>query len=364
MKKSIFLLLLWIVFAFPADNVHAQDYTLKEGKETKAEYAGVEEDAYNYFKIIPSKSGYAEIKVKTANGEDLSFDICDGNKQVMATGIVVKNKKSVLHKVSKGQTYYVRTKGTEGQTHTISYKVNTFETLTYAKKYSYTFTNASLSDSKNTILLKCKAKETGNMSFMCNTDDNIALQFLDSKKKALSENSFVKEHSLTGIGVKKNNTYYIKLWRMDEKKDGTTTINDMKYQIRKINLTSNDNRKKAKNLSNGKAVETLLLAGKKTTTWYKIKLSKKKKINMTFESRLFQNSGQGMKIYICNEKGKALHTEPIFVTEKASSYYKKKYKMEYPRKIITTGNLPAGNYYVKVTSDHKMTSGSYKISWK
>ena len=151
---------------------------------------------------------------------------------------------------------------------------------------------------------------------------------------------------------------------MDEKKDGTTTINDMKYQIRKINLTSNDNRKKAKNLSNGKAVETLLLAGKKTTTWYKIKLSKKKKINMTFESRLFQNSGQGMKIYICNEKGKALHTEPILVTEKASSYYKKKYKMEYPRKIITTGNLPAGNYYVKVTSDHKMTSGSYKISWK
>lgn len=368
MKKLTFTLLLLTMLLIPTAIVQAEDYTLKSGKETKATYAGDAEDAYNYFKLVPSKSGFAEIKVKTSDKAALTFDICNADREVVAENITVKNKKTVLHKVNKGQTYYIRTKGTKGQQQILSYKMNTFGTLTYAKKYSYTFTNASFYDQASAIYLKVKAKENGNMVFMCNTDNNVDIQYLNSKKKVLSNISLLKGYSLTGIGVQKNKTYYLKLWKTEASREGTTTLNNMKCQIEKVTLLKNGAKSKAKKIQisgkKRKTAEGLLIAGKSTTAWYRLDLKKKKKMAITFESHLLQNNGDGVELYICNRKGKVLHTEPILVTDEATSYYKKKYKMKYPRTVITTGELPIGTYYLKVVSNNKTTSGSYKISWK
>ena len=368
MKKITFTLLLLTILFIPAATVQAEEYTLKSGKEIKADYAGDAEDTYNYFKLVPSKNGFAEIKVKTSNKAALTFDICNADREVVAENITVNNKKKVLHKVKKGQTYYIRTKGVKGQQHTLSYKMNTFGTLTYAKKYSYTFTNASFYDQAGAIYLKFKAKDNGNMVFMCNANNNVDVQYLSSKKKVLSNISLLKGYSLTGIGVQKNKTYYIKLWKTEASKEGTTTLSNMKCQVEKVALLKNGTKGKAKKIqASGKkkrTAEGLLLAGKSTTAWYRMDLKKKKKLSITFESHLLQNNGDGVELYICNRKGKVLHTEPILITDEASSFYKKKYKMKYPKTNITTGVLPIGTYYLKVVSNNKTTSGSYKISWK
>ena len=98
MKKSMCSILLLFLLLMPVIKADAMDYTLNEGKEIEAPYAGIEEDSYNYFKFVPAKNGYAEIKVKTSNGAPLTIDICDAEKQIEAENVVINNKKSVLHK--------------------------------------------------------------------------------------------------------------------------------------------------------------------------------------------------------------------------------------------------------------------------
>ena len=128
MKKTI-MSILFLFLLFPAITVNAQDYTLKSGKAEKGFY---NETDYNYYKIEPSKSGYLAITAKTSNGSTLQIDICNENKEVVASDIKIKNKETVLHKAKKGNIYYLRIKGIQGATYSISYKVKVIETLTYA----------------------------------------------------------------------------------------------------------------------------------------------------------------------------------------------------------------------------------------
>lgn len=361
MKRWIFMLL-FIICLIPNMHADAKGYVLKEGKQIKVGYAGDEEDAYNYFKVVPKKDGYIEIKVKTSDEEDLTLDICNESKKVVASDIVVPHKDSVLHKIKKGKVYYIRTKGSKGHKHTISYKMNEFGELEYAKEYSYRFTNASFVDQKHCMYLKIKARETGNLSFMCNPNKEVNVRFYNNKKKPLSNSITMKKHCLTGLGIKSNNTYYVGIWNAKETKKGTTSLTDLKYQISHVFTTSNATKGTAKDITY-RSAETLLIAGNKTTTWFKIRLSSKRKLNLTFESRLYQNAGKGIKLFICNVNGKALHSDAIVITDQAKASYNKKYKMKYPRKKISTGELPAGTYYIKVISNNKNTSGSYKLNW-
>lgn len=360
MKKIILLLLL----LFPCITVDAQDYSLQKGKSVDGTYAG--EEDYNYYQIKTSKADYLEITAKTSDKKSLVIDICDENKQILAENVAIPNNKTVLHKVENNKIYYLKIKGSEGVTYNISYKVKSKELYIskYAKKYNFIFTNASFNNEENSIFFKLKMNQSGILHFMCDTDDGVVVKYLDSKKKAVSQNVLMEKKALSGIGVQVNKTYYIKMWKPENTIEGTTTINNMKYQIANVFATSNTSREKAKKLTKGKFAETLVPAGNKITAWYKIDLSQKKKLKVTFESHLFQNNGKGIKLYICNGKGKALHKAPILITEEAKSKYKKKYKMEYPKKDITTGELPVGTYYIKIVSDNKKTSGSYKISWQ
>ena len=135
MKKLLLCILL--VLCIPTMKVNAADYNLKNGKTMSGAYAGEEEGVYNYYKITPSKSGYIEITANTSDGKKLIVDICNKDKNVIASEVAIKNKKTVLHKVNKKTVYYLRIKGTPDATYKISYKLKTFDTLTYAKKYSY-----------------------------------------------------------------------------------------------------------------------------------------------------------------------------------------------------------------------------------
>lgn len=358
--KILLFILLFIMI--PIKTVKAQDYTLKSGKSAKGSY---NETDYNYYKITPSKSGYLAITSKTSNGSTLQIDICNAEKEVIASDIHIKNKKTVLHKAKKGSIYYLRIKGNQGATYSISYKVQAIENLVYAKKYNYTFTNASFHNQDNAIILKLKANRSGILHFMCNSDGKVIVKYLNSKKRVISMSSILEKNSLTGIGIRNKKIYYIKLWKPEDTIAGTTTFSNIKYQIDEVASSSNKSRSKAKNLSKGKYVNTLVPAGESTTTWYKVKLNKKQKLSITVESHMLQNNGKCIQLYICNRKGKILNQDAVIIDDEASAKYKnKKYIMVYPRKKITTGALPAGTYYIKVESKTKTSSGSYKIKWK
>lgn len=361
MKKKLLLLLLFLLL-IPGKQVNAKDYTLKSGKTTKASYAGDLEDSYNYFKIVPSKSGYIAVKVTTSNKQPLLVDICNGNKEIVASDIKIENKKTVLHKAKKGKTYYVRIKGVKDATYSISYKIDTFSSLTYAKKYNYTFTNASFTNEGNPLLLKIKTSKSGILNFMCNTNNKLVVKYYNSRKKAVSKNILLENNNLSGIGVKSKAVYYIKLWNVENSTSGTTTIKNIKYQIKSLEAARNTTRGKSILLSKKKKKEGLVIADRKNTLWYKIKLQKKQKLSISIESRLLQNNGSYLLLDFYNSKGKKITKNSIVIDDEAYvTYRKKKYVMHYPKKKIVTGQLPKGTYYIRVVSKSKMTSGSFSI---
>lgn len=364
MNKKLLLFIL-LVLCVPALKVNAADFTLKNGKTMSGAYAGVEEEAYNFYKVTPTKNGYIAITANTSDNKELVIDICDKDRNVVASDISIQHKKTVLHKVKKKTVYYLRIKGTPETTYKISYKMKAFDTLTYAKKYSYTFTNASFSDKSNALIFKIKSSMNGNLNFMCKTENPLMVQYLNSKKKVISNNTLIVDNSLSGIGVKADNVYYVKLWNLEKSTSGTTTISNMKYQIKSVAKSYNTSRGSSYTLSNNTYREALVPAAQKNTYWYKIKLTKDQELSIYIESRILQMNGKCLQLDLYNRDGKKITSKSIKISEESyATYKKKKYRMNYPVKSITTGKLPSDTYYIKVVSNSKKTSGSFRIKWK
>ena len=363
MKKRLLFLFL-LLLCIPSLGVNAADYTLKNNKNQSGTYAGEAEDAYNFYKVNPSKDGFIEITANTSDKKVLVIDICNANKEVIATDISIGHKKSVLHKVKKKTNYYLRIKGTPDVTYKIKYKMNTFGTLTYAKKYTYTFTNASFKSKKDAITLQIKSNVNGNLNFMCNTKTPVAAQYLNNKKKVISNNMVLLNNNLSGIGVKANKVYYIRLWNADKTTSGTTTISNMKYQIKNVANSNYTSRGTSYTLTKNTYKESFVPADTKSTHWYKVKLTKDQKLSVYIESRILQMNGSCLQLDLYNRDGQKITSESIKIDEESYATYKsKKYKMNYPVKSITTGKLPSDTYYVRVVSKSKKTSGSYRIKW-
>ncbi len=364
MKKRILLFIL-LILCVPVLKVNAEDYNLKSGKILSGTYAGDEEESYNYYKVTPSKDGYIAITANTSDKKDLVIDICDKDRNVVASNVSIKNKKTVLHKVKKKTVYYLRIKGTPDTTYKISYKMKIFDTLTYAKKYSYTFTNASFSSKSNTLLFKIKSSMNGNLNLMCKTDNPLMAQYLNSKKKVISNNTLVVDNSLSGIGVQADNIYYVRFWNLEKSTSGTTTITNMKYQIKSVAKSHNSTRGSSYSLSSDVYKEALVPADQKNTFWYKIKLTKDQKLSIYIESRILQMNGKGLQLDLYNRDGKKITSKSIKIGESSYATYKnKKYRMNYPVRSITTGKLPSDTYYIRIISNSKKTSGSFRVKWK
>lgn len=362
MKKIV--LLLFLLICIPSLEVNAADYELKNGKKQTGTYAGEEADVYNYYKVIPSKEGFIEISATTSDNQDLLIDICDASRTVIASEVFIPSNKSVLHKVEKKKDYYIRIKGTPNVTYDISYKTKKFDKLSYAKKYTYIFTNASFKSKSDAIILKIKSNITGNLNFMCKTDNPLTIQYLNQKKKAISSKIILADYNLSGIGVKANKVYYIKLWNSEKSTTGTTTITNMKYQIKSVVKSYNASRGKATSLTKDKYKEALVPADSKSTYWYKVKLTKDQKLTVFVESRMLQMNGSCLQLDLYNRNGQKITSSSIKIDEEAYATYKsKKYKMNYPVKSITTGNLPSDTYYIRIVSNSKKTSGSFRVKW-
>ncbi|MBE5925360.1 MAG: hypothetical protein E7271_13050 [Lachnospiraceae bacterium] len=362
MKKKI-LLLFMVLLLIPTVRTYAADFNMENGKKISGSYAGAEE--YNYYCIKPSSSGFIAINVKTSDKQPLFMDICDADKNVVASDISVPNKKTVLHTAEKGKVCYIRIKGTEGASYTISYKIQKLSQLKYAKKTSYLFTNASFNNETCALYFKMKSNQSGILHFMFDTDSELNVKFVEGKKTALSDTFTVSGHSLSGIGINAKKTVYAKVWKSEATNAGVTSLNGVKYQVDFVNTVNASNRGKARKLRKGAFTETLVPAGKKTVSWFKINNNKAGKLSITVESRMLQNKGKNLRLYICNASGKKLNSDPIIISGETSVIYKKKYVMKYPETTFgTTAKFPKGTYYILVESKTKKSSGSYRIKWQ
>ena len=199
---------------------------------------------------------------------------------------------------------------------------------------------------------------------MVNTSNPLTVKYYNSKKKAISENTVMLKKDLSGIGIASKGKYYVHIYNPENTIIGTTTLKNIKYQMDNIFTMKNGSKGKAKLLSKGKYVRMLIPAGKKTTGWFKIKISKKQKLNITIDSQMMQNNGKNLQLYICNNKGKKLNVNPIIINGESSVIYKKKYVMKYPKTVFgTTSAFPEGTYYIKIESKTKTSSGAFKIKW-
>lgn len=362
MKRLTFLIL-FILLLVPVCQVNAEDVVMESGKKVNGTYAGEEE--YHYYEIHASSSDYIAVTAKTSDQSDLILDICDSNRQVIASEINIPNKETVLHKADKGAHYYLRIRGTEGVTYTITYKMKSLKTMKYAKKYNYIFTNASLANEKNAVAFKIKSNYSGILQLMFDTDKSLNVKFANQNKKALSAKYVVDEHAFSGMGVQASKTIYAKMWLVEDTIVGTTSVNKLKYQIDSVPVTNGASKAKARSLSKGKYIETLVPAGKKLTSWYKVKLSDTQKLSITVESRMLKNMGKNLQLYICNSDGKSINTNAIVLDGETTVLYNKKYVMKYPETTFgTTAEFPEGTYYIRVESNTKTSTGSYRIKWE
>lgn len=354
-------MLLTIILMHPCCYVKAQDISLSSGKKANGTYA----EDYNYYAIKATSSDFLAISVKTSDKQPLLMDICDAERNVIASDIIVPDKKTVLHKADKGVLYYVRIKGTEGVNYTISYKMQKLNQLKYAKKTSYLFTNASFNNETCALYFKMKSNQSGILHFMFDTDSELNVKFVEGKKKALSDTFVVNGHAFSGIGVNAKKTVYAKVWKSEATNAGVTSLTGVKYQVDFVNTVNASSRGKARKLRKGAFTETLVPAGKKTVSWFKINNNKASKLSITVESRMLQNKGKNLRLYICNASGKKLNSDPIIISGETSVIYKKKYVMKYPETTFgTTAKFPKGTYYILVESKTKKSSGSYRIKWQ
>ncbi|WP_031200991.1 hypothetical protein [Eubacterium sp. 14-2] len=165
-------------------------------------------------------------------------------------------------------------------------------------------------------------------------------------------------------GVKKGSTYYFKVESVGGVK--------VKATVTSLNKGSNTSRGKAKTLKQNKTAKGVIIAGDKSVDWYKIKLTKKQQLKLSYSAKTnglaVSNSSayctSGIKVTLCKSNGKP------FIS--GSNNYDAM-NLKYPKDTTTyflenqygaRSGINPGTYYVKVERYNKTSSGYYTLKWK
>lgn len=172
------------------------------------------------------------------------------------------------------------------------------------------------------------------------------LQLYDSSRKALTSSKYYSTkykkayYRSVCYGMNKDETYYIKL----DTRGGTKIT----ATYTKIKDTGGAEKEKAKTFKKKKTVTDYICAGSKKAKYYKVKLSKAKKISCSFTGYM----DGPVKVTIMKagmrDVSRTFHTE-------YSSNYGYKYNWTVKKKV------KAGIYYICVEPQRKTTAGYFKL---
>lgn len=195
-----------------------------------------------------------------------------------------------------------------------------------------------------TNYFKFKATQTGYITAMADSDSGYAKVVLcNSKKKAYSGSTYAKY--IPAYGVTKGKTYYIKVTNSGDSRGYYCFRIDNK----KISEKSGKTKSKAVNVKKNKTVNGTIQAGSSQADWYKIKLTKKQKLNIYVKGRT--NDTLKFKLYT----GKTSRTYSM-----NNRYDGKGFSYKY----YTYGKLSKGTYYVQISRGNSKSSGVYSLKWK
>lgn len=172
-------------------------------------------------------------------------------------------------------------------------------------------------------------------------------------------------------GVRKGQTYYFKV-NFGRPIKLTATVKSVKKS------TANS-RKEAKGITKNKSVKGVIIAGENKADWYKIKLTKRQILKLTYSAKTngkrytgvrgngknnCDNSGFRISFYKSNG-------QPYMISKKQAAVYRASTTRPKGQLSIfrstTDGKkigIEPGTYYVKVERYSKTTSGYYTLKWQ
>ncbi len=200
-------------------------------------------------------------------------------------------------------------------------------------------------------------------------EESTAVKLLDSQKRELeSVSNYLEDEKNISVSMAvKKGTYYVAV-------EGS-----QKYQIRytfkavtKVSKAGT-NLKKAVNLKKGATVKNLLFPDEPyyKGQYYKIQLSKKSKITLSFDSKIRGGGFKELDIHFCVKKGNSYYTildrdgtvggkvNKNGSLVSGNSFYW--WSISGKKKDSLQMTLPAGTYYIRATS---LGSGYYTMKWK
>lgn len=205
--------------------------------------------------------------------------------------------------------------------------------------------------------------------------------YKSDKKTAISTEDVFQTHTSTGAkyasygytvsyGVNGGTKYCLKV-----KCAAGTKI---KVVFNKKAKSKANTKKKAKSLKANKTAEGVMIANNSKADWYKIKLTKAKKVKLIFNVKTHSGDGKlktdskgmdvynGIKFSFYNSKGKLVTSKYGNASyDYVSRLHKKNYSVDYfMTKNGKKVGLPKGTYYVKVERANKNCSGYYTLKWK
>lgn len=286
-------------------------------------------DKIIYYRINVLKEGYIAIDQKNTNDKYCYMSICNSSKKTLISDHIDEN--IYYYPVKKG-TYYLKTKGVSRDRYSLKYKFVSKITL---KNNATTEIHVMTGTSK--VYFKLKAEKTGTMRLYNTAGYGSYLRLCSSRKSSLTSKEYITPrigYPYVTYTVKKGRTYYI---------EATGTVGEkikLTYKLSALSPKKNYKKTKAKKLSKNRTVKGIAIAGYKRGYWYRFKVTKAKKLNISMSY-----IGLGdctVKLY----KGK----------KRAIVHYG-------ANRIYTRRKLKKGTYYIKITPSD-LSGFSYSIKLK
>lgn len=300
-----------------------------------------------YYRISVPKTSFVTISTTRDN---LSYDFCNSSKKVLygSACMTAATDKKNTYSLSKG-TYYIKVKG-QYRNEILTLKYTTASELT-AKNDKWVTMNPS--SNKVTTYVKLKATADGyikvNLRNAKGDDTSAYITLCNSNKKTVTNKTWIdsssKYNTYLVYGVKKNKTYYLKVTHAS----GRTVI---KYKQTAVSEKSGSSKKKAVTLKSGKTVKGTIGVGDTKSDWYKITVTKSKKIKFYVTGNA--NGTLKMQIYKSNGRkfGSAL-TVINGINQKVTL-----------KSTDGNGKMPAGTYYFRIFRANTKSTGNYSLKWK
>ena len=200
--------------------------------------------------------------------------------------------------------------------------------------------------------IKFKAKKDGYVSVKASNASEISSYtrgewtLYNSKKNKMLSPTVVYDTNRTDsyyftdyYGVKKGTTYNLRVQALVGTKV-TLTFKDVKE-------SSGSKKSKAKSLKKGKEITGLMIAGDKSSDWYKVNLGSSAWLKLD------------LKLYISDKVRVEIKGPGIYDTRKIYDYRFNGEKI----KLRWSGKVRKGTYYIQIKPETGTSTGAYKLKW-